>query len=393
MAKRNSTGSVKLTQRFLSTLKPTGKREKYRDETVPGLLLRVGPDGKSKVWYFDYRNRAGQRKMFRIGALAQFSIASAKAEARKLAGIVADGGDPATDKTQGRLDQVTAQKRTIRAYLFDDYWTRHLQHKRSGKATQQRIASAWQPLIETDMASLTAQQLMDYRAKRIIAGVQASTLNRDRAALITLLNHAVEEGLIPGNPVVAFKRLKVDQDERVRYLSPSERQRFMSALEDQPDYFRVMVKLALLSGMRRGELLQLTWPNVNLRRKQITVRAHTAKAAKTRVIPLPPPAVELLQKWKAQQSLTDMHQHVFLNRDTRLPFTGVKRRWNALTEVAQIDDFRFHDCRHDYASRLVEAGVDLYRVKELLGHASIEQTQRYAHLSDDAKRAAVEMLT
>lgn len=392
MAMRNSTGSVKLTQRFLSTLKPTGKREKYRDETVPGLLLRVGPDGNSKVWYFDYRNRGGQRKMFRIGALAQFSIASAKAEARKLAGIVADGGDPATDKTQGRLDQVTAQKRTIRAYLFGDYWTRHLQQKRSGKATQQRIASAWQSLIDTDMASLTPQQLMDFRAKRIIAGVQASTLNRDRAALITLLNHAVEEGLIPGNPVAAFKRLKVDQDERVRYLSPSERQRFMSTLEGQPGYFQVMVRLALLSGMRRGELLQLTWPNVDLRRKQITVNAHTAKAAKTRFIPLPPPAVELLREWKAEQTVTDMDRHVFLNPDTRQPFMGVKRRWNALREAAQVQDFRFHDCRHDYASRLVEAGVDLYRVKELLGHASIEQTQRYAHLSDEAIRAAVEVL-
>ena len=273
-----------------------------------------------------------------------------------------------------------------------DYWTRHLQHKRSGKGTQQRIASAWQPLIDADMATLTPQQLMDYRAKRIKAGVQASTLNRDRAALMTLLNHAAEDRLIPGNPAAAFKRLKLDQDERVRYLSPSERQRFMSALEDQPDYFQVLVKLALLSGMRRGELLQLTWPNVDLRRKQITVRAHTAKAARTRVIPLPASAVDLLTTWKAAQSVTDMQQHVFLNPETRQPFAGVRRRWNALTEAGHVDDFRFHDCRHDYASRLVEAGVDLYRVKELLGHASIEQTQRYAHLSDEAIRAAVEVL-
>jgi integrase len=166
----------------------------------------------------------------------------------------------------------------------------------------------------------------------------------------------------------------------------------MAVLEDQPDYFRVMVKLALLTGMRRGELLKLTWPNVDLRRNQITVRAHTAKAAKTRVIPLPASAVELLKAWKAEQTVTDMERHVFLNPNTRQPLMGVKRRWTALTKAAQIDDFRFHDCRHDYASRLVDAGVDLYRVKELLGHASIEQTQRYAHLSDDAKRAAVEVL-
>lgn len=392
MATKVASGRVKLTNQFLNSIKPTGKREKYRDATVPGLLLRVGPDALSQVWYFDYRNREGNRKLYKIGSILQYNLTSAKAAARKVAAQVADGRDPAAEKSAARLDRAKAKTRTLRAYLYGDYWTRHLQHNRSGKATQERIASAWKPFLDADLEMLKHQKLMDHRSMRLRSGIQASTLNRDRTALMALLNHAVEDGLIPENPVANFKRLKLDQDERVRYLSPNERARFMAALEHAEEYFQVMVKLALLSGMRRGELLRLTWPNVDLRREEIVIRAQTAKSAKKRVIPLPSSAVKLMREWKGKQAITDMEQHVFLNPSTRRPYTGVKRQWQKLVDYSEIENFRFHDCRHDYASRLVEAGIDLYRVKELLGHSSIEQTQRYAHLSDEAKRAAVEVL-
>jgi len=72
---------------------------------------------------------------------------------------------------------------------------------------------------------------------------------------------------------------------------------------------------------------------------------------------------------------------------------NIKRPWRQLCEEAQVEDFRFHDLRHDFASRLVQAGVDLYQVKDLLGHSSITLTERYAHLAPDASRAAVEALT
>jgi len=386
-------GRIKITKAFVNEVTGTGKRVTYRDETVPGLLLRVNPDATSKVWYFDYRNQAGDRRLFRIGPVSRFSVESAKREGRKIAGAVADGSDPAKEKTEGRKAVRTAQGRTVRAYLEGKYWERHLGHRRSGKATSQRIKAAWAPFLDDDMTALSRESLMDHRAQRLKNGIQVTTLNRDRIALMALLNSAAEDGLIPANPVPGFKRLKEEHDQRVRFLSPNERTRFMAALEDQPDYFQVMVRLALLSGMRRGELLQLTWPNVDLRRKEITVRAHTAKGARTRVIPLPSPAVEMLRGWRDDQSVTDLDRHVFLNPDTGHPFRGVKRRWADLVRDAKVQDFRFHDCRHDYASRLVEAGIDLYRVKELLGHSSIELTQRYAHLSDEAKRAAVEVLS
>ena len=392
MAGSNSTGRIKLTKAFLSQISGTGKRTTYRDSTVPGLLLRVSPDGSSRVWYYDYYNQDGKRRAYRIGPLHRFELESAKREARKLAGIIAKGGDPAAEKTGKRRAATLSASRTVEAYLFGDYWNRHLQHKRSGLQIKARIASAWNPFLRVDMSKLIATKLQDHRSKRLIAGIKPTTLNRDRIALMALLNQAVEDGMLTVNPVAGFRRLLEEDDKRVRSLDPQERKRFMTALGNRPRYVQVMVELALLTGMRRGEILKLTWDNVDLRRKQITVRAATAKGAKTRIIPLPARAVEILRGWRSEQAVVDTGRHVFLNRRTGMPFTHIKKSWAALCKAAEVSNFRFHDCRHDYASRLVEAGVDLYRVKELLGHSSFELTQRYAHLSDQAKRDAVEVL-
>jgi integrase len=390
--KHSTSGSVKITQALLNGLKATGKRETYHDSTVQGLMLRVGPDAVSRVWYLGYRNQQHIKCWFRIGSTKQFSLKAAKAEARKLQGHIEDGHDPAAEKRAARVEAATAEKRSLAAYMTGPYWEQHLRHAKTGMATKQRIKHAWRPFLGTDIAKLQSDKLNSHRSKRRAEGVNVTTLNRDRTALIALLNHAVEAGVLEVNPLQRFKKLPEPADPRVRFLEVSERRQFMNALEEQPDYMQTLVQLALFTGMRRGELFALTWPEVNLRRGEITVRASTAKANKTRVIPLPAPALDMLKAWKAKQPVTDIRQHVFLNPDTGKPFAGIKRRWRALVRTADVQDFRFHDCRHDYASRLVQSGVDLYRVKELLGHSSIEMTQRYAHLQRDDLRAAVEVL-
>ena len=95
-------------------------------------------------------------------------------------------------------------------------------------------------------------------------------------------------------------------------------------------------------------------------------------------------AVCALSDWREKQNKTgvrDVAQHVFLNPKTGKPFTSIKTAWSALMQRAQLKDFRFHDCRHDCASRLVMAGVPLIRVRDILGHSTITLTERYAHLA------------
>jgi integrase len=150
-----------------------------------------------------------------------------------------------------------------------------------------------------------------------------------------------------------------------------------------------MVLLAMNTGLRRGELFNLTWANVNLRKNQLTVAGEGAKSGKTRHIPLNKEALAVLTRW--QQS-TKATQGLVFPSENGQPFESIKKGWHALLNKAGIEGFRFHDLRHHFASKLVMAGVDLNTVRELLGHSDYAMTLRYAHLAPEHKQDAVERL-
>ena len=144
--------------------------------------------------------------------------------------------------------------------------------------------------------------------------------------------------------------------------------------------------MALNTGLRRGELLQLTWAKVHFDRNQLTVMSGTSKSGRQRIIPLNADVMNALRRWK-RQSDTAL---VFSKNGKRI--LNPQRAWNNLLKLAHIEDFRLHDCRHDFASQLVMRGIDLLTVSKLLGHSTTEMTMKYAHLSPDHLVKAVQVL-
>ena len=153
------------------------------------------------------------------------------------------------------------------------------------------------------------------------------------------------------------------------------------------DYLRPMTLLALNSGLRRGELLALEWSDVHFQSKLLTVTAATAKSGQTRRIPLNGEALNVLSSWHAQNRAAGQSGRIFTKRDQ--PLKQIDAAWSGVTKAAGLTDFRFHDCRHHFASKLVQAGVDLNTVRVLLGHSEIAMTLRYAHLEPAGLAAAV----
>ena len=123
------------------------------------------------------------------------------------------------------------------------------------------------------------------------------------------------------------------------------------------------------------------------------LRAAVSKAGKTHRIPLNSIAAKLLKSWKAQSIDTGSDAFVFPSPVSGKMLSNVKKAWAGILKAAQIEQFRWHDMRHDFASQLVMNGVDLNTVRELLGHADMEMTMRYAHLAPSVKLQAVELLT
>lgn len=144
--------------------------------------------------------------------------------------------------------------------------------------------------------------------------------------------------------------------------------------------------LTLNTGLRQGELLALRWADVQA--THLTVRAVYAKAGRVRHVPLNAEARAVVARWRKSHP---GGEQIVLSR-FGAPLVKIRKAWLDLVAEARIEDFRWHDLRHHFASRLVMAGVPLNTVRELLGHASLTMTLRYAHLGRDHLQAAVERL-
>lgn len=150
-----------------------------------------------------------------------------------------------------------------------------------------------------------------------------------------------------------------------------------------------MVLLSINTGLRQGELFNLRWEtDINLERAILTVNGKTAKSKKTRHIPLNREALSALREWRNQ---TPTNEFVFSSKDGKR-FNNVRKSWDSLLTKANINNFRWHDLRHHFASKLAMVGVDLNTIRELLGHSDLTMTLRYAHLAPEHKAAAVAKL-
>ena len=141
---------------------------------------------------------------------------------------------------------------------------------------------------------------------------------------------------------------------------------------------------ALLTGMRQGELLNLKWTDIDFNTNLVQVR-HS-KAGKIRYVNINSDLVNMLK------SIPTISDYVFGTETGKARWTLYRKPFLKAVQEAGIEDFRFHDCRHDYCSTLVMKGIDLKTVAELVGHTTTQMTERYAHLSPAHKRAAVELL-
>jgi integrase len=250
-------------------------------------------------------------------------------------------------------------------------------------------------------------------------GLMSATINRRVSTLKSVLSRAALWGVIEDSPLRGMKHLKTDKTGKVRYLTGDEEKRLRNALEARQeryreervshnkwltvrhrdglsglderftDYLMPMVIIALNTGMRRGELFNLIWSDIDLEKRQLTVQGSGAKSGNTRYLPLNDEAFSTLVAWRNQNSGLGL---VFPSPVTGERLGHIKRSWAGLIKLADIHNFRFHDLRHSFASKLVMAGVDLNTLRELLGHASMDMTLRYAHLAPEHKAAAVALL-
>lgn len=227
---------------------------------------------------------------------------------------------------------------------------------------------------------INQQMVEKFKAERM-KEVSPARVNRNLACLKCMFNRAIEWGKAKENPVKKIKMLK-ENNKRLRYLEKEESERLVNACKE---HLRPIVIAALNTGMRKGEILGLKWENVDLNRDMIYVL--DTKNGDKREIPINKRLKEVLIGIKNNSD----SPFVFCKMNGE-PYRNPVVSFKYAMNTCGIENFRFHDLRHTFASHLVMAGVDLNTVRELLGHKSLAMTLRYAHLSPEHKRKAVEIL-
>lgn len=241
-----------------------------------------------------------------------------------------------------------------------------------------------------ELQKLSSADVRSYIADRKEAGASPATINKEVGLLSSAINYARREwGWEIDNPAAACKQR--EPEGRVRWLTKAEAAALLQAAgpDDRSSHLPAFIRLALHTGCRKGELLKLEWRRVDLQEGLIHLEAEHTKTARRRSVPINSEArAALVNRLRFRAEHRPDSPWVFCHKDgTRVQ--DVKRAFASACKRAGISDFRIHDLRHTCAAWLVTAGVPLAEVRDLLGHKTIQMTERYAHLAPENLRMAV----
>ena len=354
------------------------------DDDVRGLGLRITPKGK-KSFVLSYR--VGNRKrLLTMGPYGVLTLQEARVRAMKELAAILDGHDPLAVREEVR------EAPTVKA-LGERYLEEHAYPKKKPKSAEEDRRQL-EKYIEPALGKVQVSDLTTADCARLHHSMRDTPIqaNRVRALLSKMCSLAETWGLRPkgSNPVNDVERFK--ERKRERYLSTEELERLgkvlaeMEAEGQEPQQAITAVRLLLLTGCRRDEILKLRWKEVDFERRFLLVPDSKTGA---KVVPVGSAVIDLLRTIPRQAD----NPYVLPGRNGTGRFVGLFHVWVRIRDRAGISDVRIHDLRHSFASVGVGSGHGLPILGKLLGHRDSATTARYAHLAADPLLAAADQIS
>lgn len=288
----------------------------------------------------------------------------------------------------GILEQV---KRRAAKHTFDALckkYSEFCQNMRDAKNRAYMIDQLKSEFGGRVLRSITLADVESYQSRLLASGLKPATVNRRIACLKHMINKAHDWEYIDNEAAAKIRKVKLIQEDntRLRFLSAEEVNRLIAV---SPPQLKPIVTTAVNTGMRKGEILGLTWDKVDLKHGFIILGDDVVKTGRGRQIPINNPLMIVLKA-------------LFVQRRLNVPFVfpspsggayvAINAPFKTACKKAGIKDFHFHDLRHTFASQAVMGGADLASIQKLLGHSNISMTMRYSHLSKDHLSKAVNIL-
>jgi integrase len=372
----------KITKRFVEAIVPhPNKTLKYWDTEIKGFGVLVLPSARI-TYCIKYRNLNRIQKHLKIGIHGQITTEEARSLAKKHLGDITHGEDPVTKKKENRNLPLIKD-------LAQDYMDRYATPKKRPRS----IAEDKKLLKNIILPSIGNQQVKNI-SRRTIETLHLQLkktpyqANRALALLSKMFSLAVTWEWRTDNPVKGMERYQ--EEKRDRWLDRNELSRFWEALEHYPNHpLAFSLKILLLTGARKSEVLHATWDQFNLERGVWVKPSHLTKQKKKEHLPLSEKAINVLNELRKFHKTKS--PYLFPDQSGKKPVRDIKSFWEKIIKEANVENVRIHDLRHTHASHLVSSGLSLSIIGKLLGHTQASTTQRYAHLADEPLRQAAEL--
>jgi integrase len=372
----------KITKRAVDALRPAadGRELVLWDIDLAGFGVRVQRGG-AKTYILKYRagkGRAAPLRKLTIGKHGSpWTPDQARAEAKRLSGLVAHGKDPADARASAKAAPTVAD-------LAQRFLVEHAEAKRKAST-----AAEYRRLLEKvilpalgmrKVADLTRAEINKLHHANRSTPYQA---NRTLAVMSKMMSLSEQLGLRPDNSNPCRNVEKFAERKRERFLSADELSRLGDVLTryDGSPYYAAAIKLLVFTGARLGEVLGLQWQWIDFERGE-TRLPDSKTGAKT--IHLPPPALAVL----ADLRRVEGNPYVIVGGVASAALVNLEKPWRAIRKAAGLEDVRLHDLRHAFASVAAASGMGLPIIGKMLGHSQAQTTQRYAHLASDPVKAA-----
>ena len=320
---------------------------------------------RGKSWYIDFYEE-GKRYSERVGKVAK-SVAEEKLAIKRSKVI---RGEWKTKKVRSP---------------FDKFKEQYLEWSKGNKKPKSSLKHLSRFFGGKALSEISPFMVEKYKLTRKEVGAGPATINRELGCLRNMFNMALKWKKAQVNPVREVKFLK-EPKEKDRILTEEEKIKLLEAVRigHKSKHLEAIILTALNTGMRKGEILNLKWSNVDFKNGVITV--EKTKNDEIRKIPMNQKLTQTLEGAKK----VSKGDYVF--SENGKPYGDVKTGWWTALEKAGIENFTFHGLRHTFGSRLGMAGVDIKTIAELMGHKDIKMTMRYSHPTPEHKKKAVKIL-
>jgi integrase len=361
---------IKFNARSVGRLKPAARRLEYHDAVVPGLSLRITPNGV-KSWTALYRHR-GRLRRLTLGDATAIPLAEARTRAKDAIRDASNGADPAADK------QAHRQAETI-ADLVADYLEKHAKRKKRSWREDARILTTyvlptWKHRAIADIRRRDVRDLLDPIAER--APVMA---NRALACVRKMLAFAVDREWIEANPAARMARPGAEHA-RTRVLSDEEIRQLWASWSRLPSAMAAFYQLRLVTAQRGGEVASMRWRDVDVAAGWWTIPSERSKNTLPHRVPSTPMAITILSALQGEAQ----------DAPDRYVLDGARGRRQHSEAAASfpVPDFRGHDLRRTAASLMAGGGVPRLTISKILNHVETGVTAIYDRHSYDAEKLA-----